>query len=492
MSLTEPIIKAAMLGTEKWMPPLDGLPGSIGDFVQQNAVDREDAFLKYAGLLLTYDEAGSLPADAAHTIEPCPADQLPTLKSAKAGLLRECLATGDDLLAGYLAQKSLEAGFIAPGDTLPGLLDMAVQYKKLRESMLAFMGASGKWLAQFNPHWQELPFSTSEAIDENTWETGNENERIQFLETLRNKNPSKAIELLEKAFPQENAAARLSLLQILHINKSTADEPFLQSLLSDKSKQVKQEAQYLLKTIPGTRLNQLFLDYCTSVCSIREERYLLLAKKKVLRLAENIEPSKELFDAGISKVSSLKGMTDHLSWFAEALAFTSPDSLAAALGISAETLLDHLLANKELEPLRIHFSSAAIHFKHTGWARKLIAEDMFINSAMLNILPYPEAQRHLPKLMKTEAGEVLKMINEHPYVEFPKEIARDFFELLKQQPYTIQKQDYRKMALCFPVSSLGFIQQLLESGATQNINPYFINQAMEMEKILQAKKIFTS
>ena len=492
MSLTEPIIKAAMLGTEKWMPPIDGLPGTIGEFIQQNAVDREDAFLKYAGLLLIYEEAGSMPADAPQAIIACPADNLPSLKGKQADLLRECLKTKDDLLTGYLAQKSNEAGLVAPGDTIPELLDMVVQHKKQRAAILPFTGSTGQWLAQYNPHWQVLAFVKQEELSEEAWETGNENERIQFLETLRNKNPSKAIELLEKAFPQENAATRLSFLQTLHINKSRADEPFLQSLLSDKSKQVKQEAQYLLKTIPGTRLNQLFLDYCTAVCSIREERYMLIAKKKVLHIAENIEPSKELFDAGISKVSSLKGMADHLSWFAEALAFTSPDSLAAALGISAETLFDHLLANKELEPLRIHFSSAAIHFEHTGLVRKLIAENMFINSAMLNILPYPEAQQYLPKLMKTEAGEVLKMIEDHPYVEFPKEIARNFFELLKEQPYTIQKQDYRKMALCFPVSSLGFIQQLLESGAMQNINPYFINQAMEMEKILQAKKIFTS
>jgi hypothetical protein len=490
MSRIEPILKAAMLGTEKWMPPLDGLPHSIGAFIEGNSVDREDAFLKYAGLLLTCDEAGSLPAEAPHAIEPCPTDQLPPLKNEKAGLLRECLATGDDLLIGYLAQKSRETGCIAPGDTIPGLLDMAVQHKKLRVSILAFTGSAGKWLTQFNTHWQQLPFSTSEEMDENTWETGNETERIQFLETLRKQNASKAIELLEKAFPQENAATRLSFLQTLHINKSTADEPFLLSLLSDKSKQVKQEAQFLLKTIPGTRLNQLFLDYCTTVCSIREERYMLLAKKKVLHIANNMEPSKELFDAGINKVSSLKGMADHLLWFAEALAYTPPDALAAALGISAETLLDLLLASKELEPLRIHFTFSAIHFGHTGWVRQLIAEDLYINSALLNILPYPEALQHLPKLMKTEAGEVLKMTGDHPYVDFHKEIARDFFELLKEQPYAIQKQDYRKLALCFPVSSLGFIQQLLESGATQNINPYFINNAMEMEKIISAKKIF--
>jgi hypothetical protein len=492
MSLTEPIIKAAMLGTEKWLHPMDGLPVSMGDFIQQNAVDREDAFLKYAGLLLTYDEAGSLPADAPQTISPCPADNLPLLKGKQADLLRECLKTTDDLLTGYLAQKSNEAGLIAPGDTIPELLDMAVQHKKQRAAILPFTGTTGQWLAQYNPHWQNLAFIKQEEFSEEAWETGNEAERIQFLQTLRKQNPSRAVELLEKAFPQENAATRLSFLQTLHINKSTADEPFLLSLMSDKSKQVKQEAQFLLKTIPGTRLNQLFLDYCTTVCSIREERYMLLAKKKVLNIANNREPSKELFDSGINKVSNLKGMADHLSWFAEALAFTPPDALAAALGISAETLLDLLLASKELEPLRIHFTFSAIHFGHTGWVRKLIAEDMYINSALLNILPYPEAQRHLPKLMKTEAGEVLKMINDHPYTEFPKEIARDFFELLKENPYTIQKQDYRKLALCFPVSSLGFIQQFLESGATQNINPYFINNAMEMEKIITAKKIFTS
>ncbi len=492
MSLTEPIIKAAMLGTEKWMPPLDGLPASIGEYIQQNAVDREDAFLKYAGLLLAYEEAGSLPADAPQEIGACPADNLAPLKPKQADLLRECLKTKDDLLTGYLAQKSTEAGLIAPGDTIPELLDMAVQHKKQRAAILAFSGSAGQWLSQYNPHWQNLAFIKQEEISEEAWETGNEAERIQFLQTLRKHNPSRAVELLEKAFPQENAATRLSSLQTLHLNKSITDEPFLQSLQNDKSKQVKLEAQHLLKTIPGTRLNNLYLDYCTAVCSIREERYMLIAKKKVLHIAENMEPSKELFDSGIPKVSNLKGMADHLAWFAEALAFTSPDHLATNLGINAEALLDLLLANKELEPLRIHFTSAAIHFEHTGWVRKLIAENMFINSALLNVLPYPEAMRHLPKLMKTEAGEVLKMIEDHPNVEFPKEIARDFFELLKENPYTIQRQDYRKLALCFPISSLGFIQPLLESGAMQNINPYFINQAMEMEKILNAKKIFTS
>jgi hypothetical protein len=492
MSLTEPIIKAAMLGTEKWLHPMDGLPGSMGDFIQQNAVDREDAFLKYAGLLLTYDEAGSLPADAPQTISPCPADNLPSLKGKQADLLRECLKIKDDLLTGYFAKKSNDMGIVAPGDSIPELLDMAVQHKKLRAAILPFTGSTGQWLAQFNTHWQGLAFSKSEEPSEESWETGNEGERIQFLNNLRKQNPLRAVELLEIALPQENAGTRLSFLQTLHINKSTSDEPFLLSLLSDKSKQVKLEAQYLLKTISGTRLNKLYLDYCLAVCSIREERYMLLAKKKVLRIAENMEPSKDLFDSGINKVSSLKGMADHLSWFAEALAFTSPDQLATALGISAETLLDLLLANKDLEPLRIHFTSAAIHFGHTGLIRKLIAQGNYLNSGMLKVLPFPEAQQHLALLMKNNSGEVLEMIEENNYPEFSKEVAKDFFNLHKDQPYTIQKQDYRKLALCFPISSLHFIQNYLETEATNIQNPYFLNQAMEMEKIITAKKIFTS
>jgi hypothetical protein len=493
MSLIEPILKSALLGTEKWMPPMDGLPQQIGTFIKENAADREDSFLKYAGLCLTYQQAGALPAEATKQIEVCPADNLTPLKPKQADLLRECLKTKDELLTGYLAYKSNEAALVAPGDTIPNLLDMAVQHKKLRTDLLAFSGITGQWLTQFNPHWQTLVMAkTDDLSEEETWETGSETERVLWLENLRKTEPARAIELLEKAFPQENANTRLLFLQTLHFNKSVDDEAFLTTLLSDKSKQVKQEAMYLLKTIPGTRINNLYLEYCTAVCSIREERYMLLSKKKVMHIADNLEPSKELFATGINKVSSLKGMPDHLSWFAEVLAFTPPDLLATALGIPADNLLDLLLANKDLEPLQIHFTSSAIHFGNFGWIRKLITHGVPIRSGMLQILPWQEGLQHLPTLLKNDPGEARKMIEENRYKEIPIEIAQRVFNVLKEHPYNIQKPDYRNLALSFPVEGLQFIQPFLETGASTQTNPYFINQALEMEKILMTKKIFNS
>ncbi len=492
MSRMEPILKASLLGTDKWMPPLDDLPESIGARIQENAADREDAFLKYAGLLLIAHEAGALTAEVSQPIDTCAADTLPEITGEKAALLRECLKENDELLTGYFAAYCRHAGWIAPGDTIPALLDMAVKIKKLRKELLACTGATGKWLTSFNPYWQELVFSKPGDPDEETWETGHEAERVQFVETLRKKDPARAVALLEKAMPEENAAARLAFLQTLHTGKSLADEAFLTSLLNDKSKQVKAEALYLLKTIPGTRLNQKFLDYCKAVCSIREERYLLLAKRKVLHIAENMEPSKELFEAGINKVSSLKGMADHLSWFAECLSFTHPDLLASALGTTADILFDLLYGNKELEPLRIHISMAAVNFRHTEWVRKLIGQGVSVNGTLLNVLPFGEAVQHLPRLLQTDAGSVLQMLESQAYTELPNETARDVFFYLKDNPYTIPKTDYRKLALYFPVSSLRFIREWINAGAIPNQNPFFINQCMEMEKIVAAKKIFTS
>ncbi|MFF4951651.1 DUF5691 domain-containing protein [Streptomyces chattanoogensis] len=264
----EDLVTAALLGTERRMPPVplrsDRSPAA--------------ALLDAAAVSTVRRRAALRPALAGERPAPAPADPRPPLPAAARHRLSLLLAdrggTGDgsrrgaapdltELLPQWLTAAQ-EYGYRAPGALLPALLDAARARTDLRPAALALAGPRALWLARLNDDWAfalrgtggpaAVPGPEDPEGVRRLWEEGLFAERVTLLTALRRRDPAAGLGLLGTTWATERAEDRLMFLDALREGLSTADEPFLEQALSDRSRNVRATAAELLSALPGSAL----------------------------------------------------------------------------------------------------------------------------------------------------------------------------------------------------------------------------------------------
>ncbi|MEV5984373.1 DUF5691 domain-containing protein [Streptomyces sp. NPDC052051] len=262
----EEVMTVALLGTDRrtppWLPPGREAPGALLDLAAVATVRRR---------------AGLRPAPAAARPEPSAKDTRPPLPPAAARRLAMLLAnrpgtggggrrgTAPDLMELLPQWLSLanERGFAAPPEALPALLDAARGRTDLRPAALAFAGPRALWLARLNRDWRFALRSAPGAAEpppdgtdhtRRLWQEGLFAERVSLLTRLRAQRPATARELLATTWTTERAEDRLMFLDSLRAGLETADEPFLEEALSDRSRNVRATAAELLSALPDSAL----------------------------------------------------------------------------------------------------------------------------------------------------------------------------------------------------------------------------------------------
>ncbi|MCZ7417093.1 DUF5691 domain-containing protein [Streptomyces sp. WMMC897] len=253
---------AALLGAERRTPP-GGSPGAL---------------LALAARETVRSRAGLLPAVARPRPAPAPADERPPLPAPAARRLALLLAgraepgggagrrgAGPDLaelLPQWLAAANAR-GYRAPAAHLPTLLDAARARTDLRADALAFAGPRALWLAGLNPDWRfalrtgtaAAPVAPEDAeAVRSLWEEGLFAERAALLGALRRHDPAAARRLLASTWSAERAEDRLMFLDTLREGLTPADEEFLERTLTDRSRTVRSMAAELLSALPGSAL----------------------------------------------------------------------------------------------------------------------------------------------------------------------------------------------------------------------------------------------
>ncbi|MFD8199042.1 DUF5691 domain-containing protein [Streptomyces sp. NPDC059701] len=169
-----------------------------------------------------------------------------------------------ELLPQWLAAANAR-GFAAPPETLPALLDAARGRTDLRPAALAFAGPRALWLARLNPDWRfalratpgggtGLPGPEAAERIRELWQEGLFAERVALLASLRSRDPAAARGLLASTWATERAEDRLMFLDSLREGLTPADEPFLEQALADRSRNVRATAAELLSALPGSAL----------------------------------------------------------------------------------------------------------------------------------------------------------------------------------------------------------------------------------------------
>ncbi|MET8178432.1 DUF5691 domain-containing protein [Streptomyces sp. NPDC005336] len=271
------LVAAALLGTERRTPPVTPRPGQ----------DAPSALLDAAALSTVRRRAGLRPAPARPVPDRAPVDPRPGLplaaRSRLAMLLADRSAPGRggprsapdlaELLPQWLTLAN-EHGYGVPDALLPALLDAARARTDLRPEALTLGGPRALWLARLNPDWKfalrggagrgagpaplAAPADPADPADpvnvQRLWEEGLFAERVSLLTAARHHDPAAGLALLSGTWSTERAEDRLMFLDSLRDDLSPSDEEFLEQALSDRSRNVRATAAELLSALPGSAL----------------------------------------------------------------------------------------------------------------------------------------------------------------------------------------------------------------------------------------------
>ncbi|MEW6157596.1 MAG: DUF5691 domain-containing protein [Verrucomicrobiota bacterium] len=246
------LTQIALLGTERQNL---AVPASSSALAQVQArVDlkqRERALLSLAALADLHERIGALPPRWAGAPPPrSPPEQRPRAGALAGSLLVRMLGGEHVHLLPEWLRLAHRSDWLAPPETLPGLLGLGSSKPELRAPIVSVLGERGHWLAAQNAEWSWAVGATT--LDENLWHTGDRSVRLNFLQQLRRTQPARARELLAATWKNEEPDDRAAFLLTLTEGLSADDEPWLEAALDDKRKEVRREAASLLSKLPGS------------------------------------------------------------------------------------------------------------------------------------------------------------------------------------------------------------------------------------------------
>ncbi|MFD3518733.1 DUF5691 domain-containing protein [Streptomyces sp. NPDC058657] len=273
----EDLLTSALLGTDRRPPAATGprgAPRTLLDSAAVHTVRRRAALTPaVAGAPVAAapaDDRPPLPAAAHHRLALLLADRS---GPAQSGGRRGSAPDLTELLPQWLAAAN-QRRFQAPSALLPALLDAARARTDLRPQALEFAGSRGLWLARLNPEWKfalrgtpggaALPDVRDADAVRALWEEGLFAERVGLLGAVRADCPPAARALLASTWNQERAEDRLMFLDSLRDGLGPADEEFLEAALSDRSRNVRTVAAELLSALPASAFAARMADRATS------------------------------------------------------------------------------------------------------------------------------------------------------------------------------------------------------------------------------------
>ncbi|MEK8030332.1 DUF5691 domain-containing protein [Ideonella sp. DXS29W] len=276
-SLWTALLPTAMVGTDRQPSPMPVWPGDMGRLVAQATEEGEPPAnaLRAAAVLAVCSLAGAqgqrwtapLPAAAAE-------DTLPALSDPSLlRLIGWAFSEGPARLHAAICLGLARAGHRLPDTLLPQALELGRRSLAFRPALVEVLGERGLWLAAQRDDWRYAAGVSAAETQDARWTDGTIEQRRAFLSAERAADPAAARERLSAVLGELPAKERAELAGALAVSLGPDDEPLLDQLRNDRSREVRQVALGLLLRLPeaqhprraGERLAQL----------MRHERVLL-------------------------------------------------------------------------------------------------------------------------------------------------------------------------------------------------------------------------
>jgi Family of unknown function (DUF5691) len=369
------ILSCALIGTDKKPVNITLLPDSVVALLAQKSDDNSTIALRSAAVLSFYNNVGVMPKQ---------------LKNLDFTIIKETQIVANDLLmllfkeielANYYEKENLlhlwlncliqreeivqaNAVLNVINTTEKLLVSQANGKKVLRAKMAKVLGETGKRILS-------LRRSNVNEVEEveNVWLEGKPEQRRCFFAGLRNDDPQKAMELLEKDWSMESVVFKKSLLEI--ISAPSDDElAFIEMLyqnefaFKEKEKKTEIECRWVIaRILLHSAKSKLYKTIATSLLDyIPKEKKGLLSKivggkKLKLILPEQIDsffnPTffQTTFGVTANNQNSAIFPTDVTYFFSELIALVPTFLWTKMFNCSAKDVFTYFLEDKQFKVL---------------------------------------------------------------------------------------------------------------------------------------------
>ena len=231
--------------------------------LQQPATSTAAQVLRASAVAAVLERAGWTPGARIRLSQSLTLPALPAAESRHAPqsvllltLMKDVLEHGPRDLLAPMFQRLNETGMRLSHELLVPALNEGRQSVELRTWLTPVLGERGRWLAALNPQWAYASGVQETANPEQIWQEGSIDQRVALLRDERARDASQARTRLEGSLKELSAKERAPMVMALEISLSIQDEPLLEKLLTDRSKEVRENAARLLSRLPQSAHSQ--------------------------------------------------------------------------------------------------------------------------------------------------------------------------------------------------------------------------------------------
>lgn len=460
MEFWNEIINTSMIGTDKKTISASELPADLteaAEIIATNTnLDKEEKFLQLASIVFNYRQAGVQPLfKEAVTLAAAPPEEKHYCNAAALKVLKDIQSEeSTPLLRLWLEQCEAHQQIVQP-EMLPDLLATGVQEKKLQSLIANCCGKRGEWLSRFNEAWNFSQNQTNEQF----WQTGTPEQRKMVLKQIRTDDPAEARAWLQQTWSQEDAVTKVSFLEILSTNINEADIPFLESLATEKSKKVKDEAIDLLKRIPLSAIVQKYQQVLEQSVELKKEKALFgLSSKTSLQFHVPAVIDESIFKSGIDKLSNTKEYTDDEYVLYQLTQAVPPSFWEQQLAATPENIINHFQKNvvgKKMIPALV---LAIRRFKDTNWAFNFMQYSEVFYLEILPLLPLQQQEYYSNKFFEEHSDSIIQFAVERK-TAWNDELAKNIFKYIAKNPYQYNRSFFNQYIHLIPVGIVDHLEK---------------------------------
>lgn len=242
--------------------------------LRQPAASPAAQLLRASAVAAVLERAGWMPGSQVQPNGPWVQPALPAPEARPApqdarliALMQQVLREGPQALLPALFHTLDAAGQRLPHALLVDALLLGRQSAALRPWLTPVLGERGRWLALLNPQWGYAGGVQEDANPDLVWQEGSLEQRVALLQSERANQPAQARARLEGSLKELSAKERAPMVQALRTGLSMDDEPLLEKLLTDRSKDVRENAARLLSLLPDSGHSQRLCQWLQAMLS---------------------------------------------------------------------------------------------------------------------------------------------------------------------------------------------------------------------------------
>ncbi len=376
--LWQDVVRAALLGTERQSPawpaaesaaPLDGVLGALADRPP------EPRLLASAAVLALFRAGGyQPPVDVRLPPAPAPAPAStcgPETAAVLSGLLRD---GASPLVHEWIGlARTTKCG--VPAELLPSFLDFGRRHPTAREAVAALLDDRGRWLAAQNPGWA---YALDADEPRTVWETGSAEDRLRVLRRLRRHDVAAARAMVGSTWEQEGPRERAAILAAMEEGLDEGDEPFLESVLDDRRKDVRGAAARLLARIPSSRLVARMaerVDACLSPARPSGGRVgRMLGARASVQVQLPAECDASMRRDGVEPKPAA-GYGERAWWLYQMVSVVPPATWSSRWQMEAPACIAAARRSEDRRLLLIAWGQAAVGARDSDWIEALLHAD---------------------------------------------------------------------------------------------------------------------